>query len=110
MGLISRSKTLVATTSWDGSLTTHFSARELTSGKLEWPTCLAVSIAVMGREGKRDCPEDLLSDDIRIMARFDFEAAVVGPQVNRYADASDTALIDLRCVSAILLALSLYSR
>lgn len=64
-------------------------------GRLEWPKC-AVSIVVMGRERERDCPEDLLSDDVCVMTRLDFEAAVVGPQVHGYADASDTALVDLK--------------
>jgi hypothetical protein len=40
-------------------------------------------------------PRDLLSDHIGFVVCLGFEAAVVGPEVNGVADASDTALIDL---------------
>ena len=37
----------------------------------------------------------LLSDHVWVMAGFDFEGAVVGPQINRICDTGHTALIDL---------------
>ena len=41
-------------------------------------------------------PSDLLSDHVGFVVRLGFEAAVVGPEVDGIADASDTALVDLR--------------
>lgn len=40
-------------------------------------------------------PSNLLSDDIRIVARLDLEGAIVGPHVDGYADAGDTSFVDL---------------
>jgi len=40
-------------------------------------------------------PRDLLSDHVGFVVRLGFEAAVVGPEVDGIADASDTALVDL---------------
>ena len=37
----------------------------------------------------------LLSDHLRIMAGFDFERAVVGPQVDRVGDARNAPLVHL---------------
>jgi hypothetical protein len=41
-------------------------------------------------------PGDLLSDHIGFVVRLGLEATVVGPEVDRNADASDTTLVDLR--------------
>lgn len=41
-------------------------------------------------------PGNLLSDHIGLVIGLDLEAAVVGPEVDRNADASDSALVDLR--------------
>jgi hypothetical protein len=38
---------------------------------------------------------NLLSDDIGIVAGFDFEGTVVGPEIDGDSDACDTPLIDL---------------
>jgi hypothetical protein len=46
-------------------------------------------------------PGYLLSDHVGFVVRLDFEAAVVGPEVDGNADASDTALVDLPRVSPI---------
>ena len=40
-------------------------------------------------------PRDLLSDHVGFVVCLGFEAAVVGPEVDGIADASDTALVDL---------------
>lgn len=40
-------------------------------------------------------PRDLLSDQIGFVVCLDFEAAVVGPEIDRNADAGDATLIDL---------------
>lgn len=40
-------------------------------------------------------PRDLLSDQIGFVIRLDFEAAVVGPEIDRNADAGDAALVNL---------------
>ena len=53
-----------------------------------------------GREGKGTAREYSLSDHVRIVARVDLEAAVVGPEVDRRADTGDTALVDLHVSSA----------
>lgn len=41
-------------------------------------------------------PEDLLSDHVGLVIGLDLEAAVVGPEVDRNANASDSALVNLR--------------
>jgi len=46
-------------------------------------------------------PGYLLSDHVGFVVRLDFEAAVVGPEVDGDADASDAALVDLPRVSPI---------
>jgi hypothetical protein len=46
-------------------------------------------------------PGYLLSDHVGFVVRLDFEAAVVGPEIDGDADASDTALVDLPRVSPI---------
>ena len=51
-------------------------------------------------------PRDLLSDHVGFVVCLDLEAAVVGPEVNGNADASDAALVDLPRVSSRLV----YSR
>jgi hypothetical protein len=48
-------------------------------------------------------PVYLLSDHVWLVVRLNLEAAVVGPEVNGNANASDAALIDLSCVSAVFL-------
>ena len=40
-------------------------------------------------------PRDLLSNHVGFVVRLGLEAAVVGPEVDGNADASDTALVDL---------------
>jgi hypothetical protein len=41
----------------------------------------------------------LLSNDIGIVACFDFEGAVAGPEIDRVCDASNTTLVDLSRIS-----------
>jgi hypothetical protein len=41
----------------------------------------------------------LLSNNVGIVACFDFEGAVVGPKIYRVGDTSDTTLIHLRNIS-----------
>lgn len=53
---------------------------------------------VKGRMGK-GLPEDLPPDYLLDMMRLQLEAAVVGPEIDRRADTSDTALIYLLCIS-----------
>ena len=48
----------------------------------------------MGNGGE-GMPRDLLSDHVGFVVRLGLEAAVVGPEVDGNADASDTALVDL---------------
>lgn len=43
----------------------------------------------------------LLSNDIRVMIRLDFECAVVCPQVDRGRDACDAAFVDLMFISRL---------
>ena len=52
----------------------------------------------------------LLSNDIGIVACFDFEGAVAGPEIDRVCDASNTTLVDLSSISTCgtLLLLSSY--
>ena len=57
----------------------------------------AVSITVANRL----IAQNLLSDDVGIVAGLNFESAVVGPQVDRDIDASNTALVNLISVSAL---------
>lgn len=45
-------------------------------------------------------PGNLLSDHVGFVVRLDLEAAVVGPEVDGNANASDTALVDLPHVSS----------
>jgi hypothetical protein len=45
-------------------------------------------------------PGNLLSDHVGFVVRLDLEAAVVGPEVDGNANASDTALVDLARVSS----------
>jgi len=53
----------------------------------------------MGRV-RRGNARYLLSNHLGFVVRLDLEAAVVGPEVNGNADASDAALVDLPRVSA----------
>jgi len=46
-------------------------------------------------------PVHLLSDHVGFVIRLDLEAAVVGPEINGDADASDAALVNLPRVSAV---------
>lgn len=59
----------------------------------------------MGRL-RRGNARNLLSDHLGFVVCLDLEAAVVGPEVNGNADASDAALVDLPRVSSRLV----YSR
>ena len=45
--------------------------------------------------GRKGLPRYSLSDHIDVVVCLDLEAAVIGPEVNRYADACDAALVDL---------------
>lgn len=49
-----------------------------------------------GRGKGKGSPGNLLSDHVRVVIRLHLEAAVVSPKVDRGANASDTALVDLR--------------
>ena len=53
-----------------------------------------VRAVVMGN-GREGMPRDLLSDHVGFVVCLGLEAAVVGPEVDGNADASDTALVDL---------------
>ncbi len=44
----------------------------------------------------------LLSDHVGVVARLDFEGAVVRPQVDRVGDAGDSSLVDLALLSRVL--------
>jgi len=59
-----------------------------------------VLLDVMGREGK-GCPANLLSDQVHVVVRLGLEVAVAGPQVDRYADAGDAALVHLFLTSTL---------
>lgn len=48
----------------------------------------------MGR-GMKGCPANLLSDLVKVVIRLRLEVAVVGPDVDRDADARYAALVDL---------------
>lgn len=61
-----------------------------------------VTVTSNGREGKGH-PRDLLSYHINVVRRLQLEAAVVGPEVDRCADASDAALVYLLRVSLVFL-------
>lgn len=50
-------------------------------------------------EGGEGSPTNLLSDQVGFVVCLDFEAAVVGPEIHGDADASDTALVDLRMLA-----------
>lgn len=58
--------------------------------KMPW----AFRAVVVGNGGKRECPY-LLSDEIGFVVCLDFEAAVVRPKVDRNADTSEAAFVDL---------------
>lgn len=46
-------------------------------------------------KGRKAAYQYLLSDHVGIVAGFDFEGAVVGPEVNRVRDTRNTSLVDL---------------
>lgn len=97
MGLISRCE-ILNTTSPTG-------VGDLTTDVVGWCSASTTVLAVHGSEysygqGGKGLPRYLLSDHICIMARLDFKAAVVGPEIHGYADASDTALVYLDNFSA----------
>lgn len=46
-------------------------------------------------KGRKAAYQYLLSDHVGIMAGFDFEGAVVGPQVNGIRNTGNTSLVDL---------------
>ena len=55
----------------------------------------ATLVLVIDNRRERDRPNNLLSDHVVIVTRINLEAAVIGPEVDRSADACDSALIHL---------------
>lgn len=96
---------MIATLSRAGALT------KLVAGAFCVRTCSRsirrVRAVVMGMGRlRRGNARNLLSDHLGFVVCLDLEAAVVGPEVNGNADASDAALVDLPRVSSRLV----YSR
>jgi hypothetical protein len=96
---------MIATLSRAGALT------KLVAGAICVRTCSRsirrVRAVVMGMGRlRRGNARNLLSDHLGFVVCLDLEAAVVGPEVNGNADASDAALVDLPRVSSRLV----YSR
>lgn len=44
----------------------------------------------------------LLSDHVGVVARLDFEGAVIRPQIDRVGDAGDSSLVNLALLSKVL--------
>ena len=49
---------------------------------------------------EESCPEYLLANDIGVVARLDFEGAVIRPEIDGICDACNSAFIDLTDVSS----------
>lgn len=54
-----------------------------------------IALVWLRADGGKGLPVNLLSNHIRIVACLDFEATVVGPEIDGDADASDTTFVDL---------------
>ena len=82
---------------WQG-WKSHQACRDRASRRMYAKVDLTCSCCGYGQRGE-GMPRDLLSNHVGFVVCLGFEAAVVGPEVDRIADASDTALVDLHVLA-----------
>lgn len=96
MGLVARRKTLMSARLWERDLTKRRARQEVPHGQSVFDRCCVQLRAGWGSI----CPDNLLSDHIGIVACLDLEGAVVGPDIDGHANASNATLVDLNHISA----------
>lgn len=99
MCLIAKCEILRATGYWVGDLTIDRSGRDLACPRRKQSICAGSSYG----QGRKGTARNLLSYHICVVACFDFEAAVVGPEIDGDTDTGDAALVYLYFISSLFI-------